>query len=321
MTTTHRNNIALLRSVALLLFLMVGVIAGCSGKETIAEKPPHALGGIHYNPPRLAPNFVALNHSGQEYMFRKQPHPLRMVFFGYVSCLDVCPTNLKRYEKIQEMIGNKIEQVQFVFVTIDPEKETPEVMKEYLGHYKGEIIGITGTPEQLEPVYESWGILREKVALEESVDGRDYKWDHSGQIFLVQADPENGDKLRVSYPYGTGHEIMARDIEALLKDPTLKTRLPNISEIQRVTLPPGAYSLAFQKKPTIPTYIRVRVGDALVWRNDDYMYHFVGDMRIAPGEEATQVFDEPGEIYLGCTATPDDKIRIVIFDRDEDMDG
>lgn len=320
MTKMFRKNTPVLGMAALLLLILAAGMMGCTKNNVETEDEPHALSGIHYNPPRDAPDFIAKNQSDMDYTFSKQPHPLRMVFFGYVSCLDVCPTNLKRYEKIQEIIGHKVEQVQFVFVTIDPERETPAVMKEYLSNYKGEIIGVSGTSEMLEPVYESWGVWREKVMLDEPVAGQDYKWDHTGQIFLVQ-----GDKIRVSYPYGTGHEDMARDIEALLEDPNLGARLPNISEIRRVTLPPGAYALAFQKKPTIPTYIRVRVGDALVWRNDDYMYHFVGDMRIAPGQEATQVFTEPGEIYMGCTATPEDKIRIVIFDKDsdegEDLDG
>src|SRR5690554_1970232 len=255
MTKMFSKNTLPLGMAALLLLMLVASVTGCTkNKVENQDAEPHALSGIHYNPPLAAPDFIAKNQSNMDYTFSKQPHPLRMVFFGYVSCLDVCPTNLKRYEKVQEIIGNKVEQVQFVFVTIDPERETPEVMKEYLSHYKGEIIGVSGTSEMLEPVYESWGVWRNKVMLDEPIAGQDYKWDHTGQIFLVQ-----GDKIRVTYPFGTGHEDMARDIEALLNDPDLGTRLPNISEIQRVTLPPGAYGLAFQKKPTIPTYIRVRV--------------------------------------------------------------
>src|SRR5690606_38417840 len=91
-------------------------LAGAWGERAADPDAPavHVLGGVHYNPPRPAPDIAALNHHGQQYTLSKQPHPLFVIFFGYVSCLDVCPTNLKRYEKMQELLGSKLDQVQFV---------------------------------------------------------------------------------------------------------------------------------------------------------------------------------------------------------------
>ncbi|TDP75455.1 SCO family protein [Bradymonas sediminis] len=271
--------------------------------------PEHQLRGIHFSPPRAAPALVAVDDSAKPFSLARQPHPLAMVFFGYVGCTDVCPTNLKKFEKIQQILGPEADQVQFVFVTIDPASEPPAKMKEYLSYYKGEIIGVTSeTPDGLDEAYESWKIVRNRVELEKPVNGLTYKYDHTGQIFLVQ----NGDKIPVSYPYGTSTETMAEDLQALLADPALGTRLPEIGEVKDVSIPAGSYRRAAQMKPTLPAYIRVKVGEGIRWTNNDYMYHFVGDISLAPGASATQVFDKAGDLYLGCTALPDEVIRISV---------
>ena len=271
------------------------------------DAPPKALRGIHYDPPRAAPALAGLDHNGQVFSLKRQPHPLSMVFFGYVSCTDVCPTNLKKFEKIQARLGENADQVQFVFVTIDPKNEPAKIMDEYLDYYDGEIVGVTGKyADSLDEVYKSWGIVRTRVELDKPMNGRNYKFDHTGQIFLVQ----NGKKMPVSYPYGTSVDTMVEDLEALLKDPTLGERLPEIGSVKEVTIPPGSYTRAAQKEPKLPAYLRVHVGDSIRWRNDDYMYHFIGDISLAPGEEATQRFEEAGEFYFGCTALPSEVIRI-----------
>src|SRR5690554_957839 len=281
------------------------------GQAESAPPPPpeHNLRGIHYSPPRAAPALVAIDDHGKPFSLARQPHPLSMVFFGYIGCTDVCPTNLKKFEKIQKILGPEADQVQFVFVTIDPASESPELIKEYLSYYQGEIIGVTAElPDGLDSVYESWKIMRNRVPLQEPFNGLMYKYDHTGQIFLVQ----NGDKIPVSYPYGTSTETMAEDLQALLADPALGTRLPEVGAIKDVEIPAGSYRRAAQEKPTLPAYLRVKVGEGIRWTNNDYMYHFVGDISLAPGASATQIFDEPGDLYLGCTALPDEVIRIAV---------
>ncbi|MGM0555344.1 MAG: SCO family protein [Myxococcota bacterium] len=311
-----------------LLGVLVALIAGAtaylvlssddakSEAAATAQKDAHpeALRGIHYDPPRVANEIVGVDHNAQPFTLSRQPHPLQMVFFGYVSCTDVCPTNLKKFEKVEKRLGERADQVQFVFVSIDTEKETPKVMSEYLENYDGEIIGVTaGRARDLDSVYDSWNIVRDKVELDTPINGRKYKYDHTGQIFLVQG----GEKIPVTYPYGTDWETMAEDVEALLDDPSFSQKLPKIGSVEEVTLEPGTYTRAKQDNPTLPSYLRVRVGDAIRWKNDDYMYHFIGDIVLAPGDEATQKFDEPGEYYFGCTAVPSEVIRIKVLPTSE----
>jgi protein SCO1/2 len=278
---------------------------------TDEEQAPKALRGIHYAPPRTAPALIGLDHNAKTYSLERQPHPLAMVFFGYVSCTDVCPTNLKKFEKIQAALGDRADQVQFVFVSVDPKNERPETMKKYLKNYEGEIIGITGKyDDSLDEAYDQWGIVRKRVELDEPIAGKDYKFDHSGQIYLVQ----QGEKIPVSYPYGMSVDTMIEDVEALLDDPSLGERLPEVGEVKEVAIKAGTFTRAAQDKPTLPAYLRVNVGDAIRWKNNDYMYHFIGDISLAPGGEAMQKFEEPGEFYFGCTAVPSEVIRIKVME-------
>jgi protein SCO1/2 len=299
------------------LALGMALIAGLAwrsvrdaGAKPAQNPAPRNLRGVHYSPPRRAPGLNAIDDHGKPFSLARQPHPLAMVFFGYVGCTDVCPTNLKKFEKIQKLLGPDAEQVQFVFVTIDPARETPEVMRDYLSYYQGEIIGVTAERAgALDEVYENWKIVRKRVELDTPINGLSYKYDHTGQIFLVQ----NGAEIPVSYPYGTSVDIMAEDLKALLADPSLGERLPEVGAIKEVVIPPGSYRRVAQHNPTLPAYLRVRVGEGIRWKNEDYMYHFVGDISLAPGASATQVFEEAGDFYLGCTALPQEVIRITVL--------
>jgi protein SCO1/2 len=287
------------RPLACLLLALLA--AGAAGAE-----PGARLGGIHYDPPRCAAEIAGIDHNGQAFTFSHQPHPLALVFFGYLSCTDVCPTNLLKMARVRELLGARADQVQMVFVTVDPEHEDAAVMKAGLAYYQGEIVGVTGSAAQLQPVYEAWGILRKRVARS---DGAGYRIDHTAQVFLVQGHR----RLRVSYPFGTPAEDIARDLLALLGDPAMtEPALPAVGEVRRVAIPAGAYTMAFQKTPTIPVYLRVWEGDSVAWRNDDYMYHYVGDLLLAPGDEATQSFPRRGTYYFLCTAVPDEALRVQV---------
>ncbi len=298
----------------LLLAMFISLCTSCHSNKAPAVgrhavKPlPQTLSGIRYDPPRRMSDIKALDQHGERFVLTKQEHPLAMVFFGYTACTDVCPTNLKRFEQIQEMMGREADQVLFVFVTIDPERETPQVMRRYLKRYKGEILGVTGSPSQLERVYDQWGIVRKRVEVAPEVDPRGYKFDHTGQIFLVR----DGVQLLVSYPYGTDAEAMAQELTAVLRDPSVADRLPPVGAVREVTIPTGSFTKRGQQAGGLPSYLRLRLGDTVRWRNADYMYHTVGDLRLAPETSATQRFDEEGTFYLGCTAIPEDTIRISV---------
>lgn len=296
----------------ILLLFAVCAVAWIVGSKvgTSTVEHPEVLRGVHYDPPRMVHDIKAIDHNGKPFVLSRQPHPLMLVFFGYVSCTDVCPTNLKKMEIIQKRLGDQADQVQFIFVSVAPEHERPADMKQYLEQYDGELLGITGKEaSSLDETYERWGIVRIKETLEVPVMGRDYKYDHTAQIFLVQ----DGERLPVTYPYGTSVDVMLEDLRALLADPTMSHRLPDVGEVKEVAIAPGTFTRAAQDNPTLPSYLRLHVGDTIRWKNDDYMYHFVGDITLAPGDAAIQNFDEEGTFYYGCTAVPSEVIRITVL--------
>jgi len=300
-----------MRPVSLFLALVL------SASLLLAEEDGERLHGIHYDPPRQAPDLVGRDHNDQPWMFHRQPHPLALVLFGYVNCVDVCPTNLIRMREVKEGLGDMADQVLVVFVTIDPEYETPEVLKQKLDYFGGELVGVTGDIDQLAPTWTRWNVVRNKqqIPVEDDPTGRGYKFDHTAMIHLVQG----GKRLRASYPYGTEADVIVQDLQLLLQDPAFEQPpLPPVGSVREIVLPAGAYTLSFQKNPQIPTYIRLHAGDTLRWVNDDYMYHFIGDVALAPGDRATITYDQPGDLYYLCTATPGEALRVHVVPQDAD---
>ena len=108
--------------------------------------------------------------------------PLTAVFFGFTNCPDVCPLTLTNIDQImEELDDSQNEKLKVFFVSIDPERDTPEIIKNYLGSFKNKIYGITGDPEKIFLLSRSWGALSEKIFNE---DGS-YLINHSSSILLL----------------------------------------------------------------------------------------------------------------------------------------
>jgi protein SCO1 len=217
-------------------------------------------------------------------------------------------------KRIRDGLGDLADQVLFVFVTIDPDYETPSMMKERLDYYGGEVVGVTGSIERLAPAYGQWNIIRERkpVPVDEDPTGRGFKYDHTAQMFLVQ----RGGSLLTTYPYGSEAPEVVEDLRGLLGSAQAPERLPGIGEVRTYRLPPMAYTLDFARNPTVPSYVRLHVGDTMHWINDDYMDHAIGDIYLSPGDRATQRFTTVGDYYFLCTATPGEALRISVRERD-----
>ena len=104
----------------------------------------------------------------------------RAMFFGFTYCPDVCPTTLAEAEGWLKALGPAGDDLAVVFVSVDPERDTPAQMKEYLSAFDPRIIGLTGTPEQIAAVTKAYRVYARKVELE----GGDYTMDHSAAVLL-----------------------------------------------------------------------------------------------------------------------------------------
>ena len=108
--------------------------------------------------------------------------PLTAIFFGFTNCPDVCPMTLNKMDIVLDKLKKKKENIKFFFISVDPERDTPEVVKNYLGNFDNNFIGITGEPEKIFLLYQSWGVLSKKIFLE---DGK-YNIDHSSPVILLK---------------------------------------------------------------------------------------------------------------------------------------
>ena len=107
---------------------------------------------------------------------------LTAIFFGFTHCPDVCPMTLNKMDIVLDKLENKKKDVKVFFISVDPEKDTPEVIKEYLSNFDNKFIGITGDPEKIFLLYKSWGVMSKKIFL----DNGEYNIDHSTPVILLK---------------------------------------------------------------------------------------------------------------------------------------
>jgi protein SCO1 len=129
-----------------------------------------------------------------------------LVFFGFTYCPDYCPTTLQALEATKRRLGDKAENLQIVFVSVDPERDTPQALKDYLssdGFPEG-VIGLTGTPEQIRAAADAYRAYYQKVG-----SGEDYTMNHSLTVYLMGPDG----KFRTAVAEALGPEKSAQVIE------------------------------------------------------------------------------------------------------------
>ncbi len=108
--------------------------------------------------------------------------PLTALFFGFTHCPDVCPMTLNKLDIIIDRLEKDNKKLQVVFISIDPERDTPEAMRDYINSFNNKFIGITGKPEKIFLLSQSWGIISQKIFSE---DGQ-YAVDHSSPVILLK---------------------------------------------------------------------------------------------------------------------------------------
>jgi protein SCO1 len=132
-----------------------------------------------------------------------------VVFFGYTQCPDVCPTTMGELAAVKQSLGSQGNRLQGVFVTLDPERDTPQVLKAYLAHFDPSFIALRGTPEQTQATAKEFKVFFAKVP--GSVPGS-YTLDHTAGAYVF--DPQG--RVRLFTRYGGGAKAMAEDVLQLL---------------------------------------------------------------------------------------------------------
>jgi protein SCO1/2 len=133
-----------------------------------------------------------------------------VLFFGYAQCPDVCPTTMTEMAQVKQQLGSDGDKLQVLFVTVDPARDTPEVLKAYMGAFDPGFVALIPTPEQLATIAKDFKVYFKKV---EGKTPTSYSMDHSAASFVY--DPQG--RLRLYARYGAGVAPMVSDVKALLK--------------------------------------------------------------------------------------------------------
>lgn len=178
--------------------LMVGGSGG-GGSET-ASSGKAQVGGP----------FTLVNHNAETVTDETFRGRYMLIYFGFTFCPDVCPTELSIMSAALDRLGEKAEKVQPLFVTIDPERDTPEVMARYVTLFHPRLVGLTGTPEQIAGIAKAYHVFYRKAEDESSTD---YTMDHSSIVFLMGPD---GEYLKL-FPPQTPPDKMAEAIASYIE--------------------------------------------------------------------------------------------------------
>lgn len=152
--------------------------------------------------------FSLVNQDGQpvdQTIFDNKPYA---IFFGFTHCPEICPTSLYEMAGWIEALGEEADKMEFAFVTVDPERDTPEVLKDYVSVFSDKIIGLTGTEEQVAATVKSYGVLAERVPLEDD----DYTMNHTASVFLMNADGS----FRGTISYGEDADVAREKLTNLI---------------------------------------------------------------------------------------------------------
>ncbi|WP_196869435.1 SCO family protein [Polaromonas sp. CG_9.11] len=157
-----------------------------------------------------AQGFSLLDHNGQLRTVKDFAGKVVVVFFGFTQCPDVCPTSMAELAEVKRLLGADGAKLQAIFITLDPERDTPELLKAYMGNFDPGFLALRPTPEQLPQVAKEFKIYYKKV------DGKtkgSYTMDHSAGSYIY--DPKG--RIRLYNRYGSGAEVLASDIRLLIK--------------------------------------------------------------------------------------------------------
>ena len=142
----------------------------------------------------LGGDFTLTDHNGQEFSLAQLRGKVVLLFFGYTSCPDVCPKELADLAMVFSRLGDKADKVQGLFVTVDPERDSQEVLKEYVSYFSSNIIGLSGSAEEIDIVtrqyHTSYRLNKQQ--------GKFYSVDHAANLYVIDTDG----RLHTIVPYG-----------------------------------------------------------------------------------------------------------------------
>ncbi len=200
-----------MRAIRWMAWILVVLVAGATiavlvsddVRDTMLGTPGEGTGIANIGGP-----FELVDQTGKTVTEKDLMGKPTAMFFGFTHCPDVCPTTLYEMTTWLEQLGADADKLNVAFVSVDPERDTPELMADYISAFDPRISALTGTPEQVEKIAKAYKVYRRKV---EQEDG-EYTMDHTATIYLMDADGQ----FTGTIAYGEAEDIVMTKLKRLV---------------------------------------------------------------------------------------------------------
>ena len=192
------------------LWLVVGVaLLALAGRQASSAAPPASASD------RTAPDFTLTDQNGRPFRLSEQRGKVVLLNFGYTNCPDVCPATLADLAKARQLLGADANRVEVVFVTVDPQRDTPERLHSYLAAFDPAFIGVTGAATAMRPVWKAYTIRVDALGTPSPAAQAlpsDYLLGHTSLTFIIDAKG----MIQDGFPAEYGAENIANDVRKVL---------------------------------------------------------------------------------------------------------
>jgi len=186
-----------------LITILVMTLVSCGGAVATDQ-----FQGVELEHPSDKPVFTLTDTNGEAYDFgARSEGKLTILYFGYLNCPDICPVHLAQIAETFDQLPAIAREAEVVFVSVDPGRDSPQDIREFLDRFDPRFVGLTGSPEELEVAQIAAGVPVARIV----GDGEDYTVDHAGQVLAYAPDGRG----YTVYPFGTRQTEWANDLQIL----------------------------------------------------------------------------------------------------------
>jgi protein SCO1/2 len=196
------------RLTLLAVAVVTAALAGCE-RGAPGAAPPQQFKGVDITGAEYGRRLELTDQDGKLRTLADFKGKVTVVFFGYTQCPDVCPTTMVELAQVKKALGPDGERIQGVFVTVDPERDKPELLKAYMASFDPSFVALRGTPEQTQAAAKEFKVFYAKVP--GKTEGS-YTMDHTAGSYVFDAQG----RLRLFVRYGSGADALTADLKALL---------------------------------------------------------------------------------------------------------
>jgi protein SCO1/2 len=188
------------------------ILSACAAPFPSGAPDSSGAEGTIIEPPIALSDFTMPSSRGEPLSLSSFAGNPTVIFFGYTFCPDVCPLTLSEMKRVKEQLGANGERLNVVFISVDAERDTPEVLTRYVNSFDPTFVGLQGEEATLRRIGKEYGLYYARSEVQNTAAS--YLVDHSSASYLI----DGAGQLRVVYPYGTEPEVIARGVQRLLRE-------------------------------------------------------------------------------------------------------